>query len=278
MSLDQQLRAAFSREAEMQNAPTAPDVDRLIIGGRVRQRRRNLARVGVAAAAAVLVAGGVYGVVKIDSGTTVEPAPPQPTTTPQPYREDDAAKIEPGTYRMLAGLDATALALIDADITFDDAGWHSGNYPVLSDEGAYGGVAVYRPSALAARTGCDSDAPNTEVGETPQSLAQQLAQLPRSTVVQSPTPVQAFGREAVHLRLRIDNDCGDRVYRVAETLRGSHGISYSDTPHKVVIDFRVVEVAGVPVVVEMWHDDDASSELVDRIARTRDSITFVTGG
>ena len=26
----------------------------------------------------------------------------------------------------------------------------------------------------------------------------------------------------------------------------------------------------------MWHHDDASSQLVDRIARTRDSITFVT--
>ena len=62
----------------MRTAP-APDVDRLIIGGKVRQRRRNLARVGVAAAVAVLVAGGVYGVTKIDHGTAVGPAgkPPQ---------------------------------------------------------------------------------------------------------------------------------------------------------------------------------------------------------
>jgi hypothetical protein len=45
----------------------------------------------------------------------------------------------------------------------------------------------------------------------------------------------------------------------------------------VVIDFWVVDLDGVPVVVDMWHQDDASSQLVDRIARTRDSISFVTG-
>ena len=45
----------------------------------------------------------------------------------------------------------------------------------------------------------------------------------------------------------------------------------------MVIDFWVVDLVGVPVVVDMWHQEDASSKLVDRIARTRDSITFATG-
>ena len=40
MNLDEQLRAALDREAEMQQGP-APDVDRLISGGKVRRRRRN---------------------------------------------------------------------------------------------------------------------------------------------------------------------------------------------------------------------------------------------
>ena len=44
------------------------------------------------------------------------------------------------------------------------------------------------------------------------------------------------------------------------------------------MDFWVVDLDGTPVVVEMWHDEDASSELLDKIARTRDSITFVTTG
>jgi hypothetical protein len=65
-------------------------------------------------------------------------------------------------------------------------------------------------------------------------------------------------------------------YRVAETVRGGHDITYQDAADDVVIDFWVVDLDGVPVVVDMWHEGDASSQLVDQIARTRDSITFVT--
>jgi hypothetical protein len=272
MNLDQQLRAALRQEAEMRIAP-APDLNGLIRGGRARQRRRNLARVAVAAAVAVLVAGGVYGGAKINFGTAVEPAKAASTTAPQTYRATRAA-IEPGTYRMFAGVDATG-AVINADITFDIEGWQADDYPVLWDAGA---VAVYQPLALAAGRGCATDKPNTKVDKTPQKLAQQLAHLPRSTVVQPPTPVLAFGHPAVHLRLRINQDCGAGVYRVAQTPRGGHGITYGSNPGKVVIDFWVVDVGGAPVVVDVWHGTDASSDLVSQIARVRDSITLVTGG
>ena len=177
---------------------------------------------------------------------------------------------------MLVGVDATG-ASIHADITFDAEGWQDDDYPVLWDEG-YGAVAVYRPLALAAGTGCLTDKPNTNVAKTPRKLAQQLARLPRSTVVQPPTPVQAFGRPAIHLRLRINQDCGAGVYRVAETIRGGHGITYGDPPKTVVIDFWVVDVGGVPVVVDVWHEVDASSQLLGQLARVRNSITFLASG
>jgi hypothetical protein len=174
------------------------------------------------------------------------------------------------------GVDATG-ATIDASFTADGAGWTSGNYPVVSEYLSYGGVSAYQPMALAAGTGCTGDAPSQDVGDTPQALAQKLAQLPQSTVVQPPTPVQAFGHDAVHLQLRITPDCPQREgYRVAETPRGSHGINYSDDLKDVVIDFWVVDLDGVPVVVDAWHHDDASSGLVNRIAQARDSITFST--
>ena len=80
MNLDEQLRAALDREAEMQKGP-APDVDRLISGGRVRRRRRNVVRFGVASAlAVVLVGGGVYGVRQIDTGA---PDPAHPRERPR---------------------------------------------------------------------------------------------------------------------------------------------------------------------------------------------------
>jgi hypothetical protein len=301
MNIDRQLRAALSDEAERQNAP-APDVARLIHGGQVRQRRRNRARAawaGVVAAASVLVAGGMYAVLNAGAETADLPAhvptvtPSPSTSTPRTYTLNRSA-IEPGTYRMLVGVDANDLP-IDADLTFAEQSesggghrsWRSDNYPVLSDEsGHYGGVAVYQPTALAAGTGCLSDKPNTHVGQTPQKLAQQLAQLPHSTVLQSPTPVQAFGHPAVHVQVRITNDCPNDIYRVAMTLRGGHGISYGHTS-QTIIDFwvedvgagrpMVDDVGGVPVVVETWHQQGASSQLLDQIASTRDSIRFVTG-
>ena len=210
----------------MLNAP-APDMDRLISGGRARRRRRTLARTGIAAVlVAVLVGGGAYGVMQIDSGTAVEPAqPPSTTTTPETFQDLDGDPLEPGTYRVAVGADASGVA-IGADLTFDDEAWNANDFPVLLKEGRYGGVAVYQPAALAAGDGCSNENPNRDVADSPQALAEQLALLPQSTVAQPPAPAQAFGRDAVHLRLRIDHDCGtSRYYRVAESELGAqHGI------------------------------------------------------
>lgn len=283
MTFDEQLRAALNLEAEMLDAPR-PDVQDLISGGRERRRRRNTTRLGGVAAAVVLVAGGVYGVMQLDPGSASSSdvaasptATSEPPTTSQPVPIDGAALDADTTYRMLVGVGATG-ETIDVDLTVDGTGWTSGNFPVVSEYLSYGGVGAYRPMALAAGSGCADDGPSMDVGETTQALAQQLTQLPSSTVVQPPTPVQAFGHDALHLQLRIAADCpDDQGYRVAETPRGSFGINYADVPKDVVIDFWVVDLDGVPVVVDMWHQDDASSQLVDRIASTRDSITFVTG-
>lgn len=260
----------------MLNAP-APDMDRLISGGRARRRRRTLARTGIAAAlVAVLGGGGAYGVMQLDSGTAVEPAQPPSTTSPKTYRDRDGESLEPGTYRMTLGVDASGVP-IGADLTFDDEAWNANDFPVLYDAGSYGGVAAYQPTALAAGNGCSNKEPDREVAGNPQALAEQLARLPRSTVAQAPAPVQALGRDAVHLRLRIDNDCGDYFYRVAESDLGErqHGISYNTAAAKeVVIDFWVFDIDGEAVVVDTWHEADATTELRDQLARVRDSITF----
>jgi hypothetical protein len=217
-------------------------------------------------AAAVLVAGVVYGGIRIDSPTSDEPAQSPVAPSPSPTTL---------AYQMLVG-DARGVA-IHADVTLD-GNWHIDSYPLLQGTRSFGGLAVYRPSALAAGNGCLSDEPNRQVGQTPQKLAQQLAQLPRSTLLQPPTPVQKLGRQAVHLQLRINPDCGRSVYRVAETANGGHGISYGPTSRHVVIDFWVENVRGVPVVIETWHQDETPSQMVNQIARSLNSLTFTTGG
>ena len=54
----------------------------------------------------------------------------------------------------------------------------------MLNEGLNGGFGVYRPDALAAGSGCTGDDSMIEPATTPAALAQQLAALPGSTVVQ----------------------------------------------------------------------------------------------
>ena len=278
MSLDDQLRDALNLEAEMRDVPQ-PDLQGLISGGRARRRRRNAARIGIAAAVAVLVGGGSYGVTQLDSESSGVPEitdePTQPPTTPSSLR--DGRPPEPGTYRIFVGRDAD-VEVIEADVTLEGPGWSSSSgYPLLSEGRSRAGVGAYQPSAVAGRSGCTSSweaypQQTRDAGETPGDLAQQLARLPRSTVLQPPAPTEAFGRDAIHLKLRIDDNCPvPESYRVVD----GRGISYSNVAKEVVIDFWVVDLGGAPVVVDMWHQAGSSAQLVDRVARARDSISFV---
>ena len=172
-------------------------------------------------------------------------------------------------------------APIAADLTFAGLGWSAGNFPLLGDGESFGGVAVYQPSALAAASGCDDDLVTSNVEGSPSSLAQQLATLPGSTVLQPAKPTELLGRYAVHVQVRIPQTCPmPSYYRVAETPRGGRGITYDrpdGTLPPVVMDFWVMELEGRPIVVDTWHQQGASADLVRRIAQARDSITFVTG-
>jgi hypothetical protein len=282
MNLDEELRAALSLEADMQNA-TRPDVDGLITGGRARRRRRNVLWAGGAALAAVLIGGGAYAVTQIDRDDAGKsPIVDEPTSdasaaaVPAALPEDAGDEhLEPGTYRILVGSDASG-GEIEADLTLEGPSWSGGNFPTVQEGVTYGGLGVYRPDALAAGSGCDHDVANELVREHPQALAQQLAELPGATVVQPVTSTQKLGYGAQHLRLRIADDCSAYGgYRVAETPRGSRGISYSTVPTTVVMDFWVLNLDGVPVVIDTWYQSGASTDLVDRVTRASDSISFV---
>jgi len=127
--------------------------------------------------------------------------------------------------------------------------------------------------------GCNMVAGLEPAAGEPQQLAQQLAQMPRSEIVQQPTPTNALGRSAVHLRLQVDAACGDGAAYLATDNRG---ISYFDKtptgPVIVTIDFWVLDVNGTTVIVDMFHTKDAPRSLVAQAAAARESITLVTKG
>ena len=78
--------------------------------------------------------------------------------------------------------------------------------------------------------------------------------------------------------MRIDDQCPHpEWYQVAHGPAGVRGITYSRHAKEVLIDFWVVDLDGTTVVVDMWHQVDAPTELVGRASQVRDSITFVTG-
>jgi hypothetical protein len=290
MNLDQELRAALDREADMPDIPP-PDIEGLISRGRVRRRRRNANRVGAVAAAVVLVGGTAYGVTQVSSGNprTGPDIADQPsvlpdateTPSPQPYVDTDGNPIEPGAYRKYVGQDGSG-ASISVYLTFDDQGWFSTGHPTVSEYKAttWAGLGVLQPRALAGGTsGCTSDEWRTrsqEPAPTPQALGEQLTRLPRSSVVQPLTTTEAFGYDGVHLRLHIDANCPPRQYYLVAESDGDLGITRARDPGQVVMDIWVVDVDGSPVMVASWHEPEASSDLVDKVTRVRDSIRFVT--
>ena len=285
MSLDKELAAAFGQEAEMREIPL-PDVEGLIRGGRARRRRRNVARIGVAAAAAaVLVGGGAYGVAQVDPGDpgtsrthASESEPSEPAAVPPSFQHLDRAAIEPGTYRMFVGADPAGVK-IEADLTVTGPNWIAGDQPVVSEGDTWAGVGVYQPDALAGAAPCSGDWQSRDAGGTPQALARQLVRLPRSTVVQPLTPTEAFGHDAIHLRLRIDDQCPlDEYYQIAVgASRESRHHLRPRPPRRSSSTSGSWTWTGLPVVVDMWHQVDASTELVGRATQVRDSINFVTG-
>ncbi len=284
MTLDKELTAAFGREAEMREIPL-PDVEGLIRGGRARRRRRNVGRIGIAAAvAAVLVGAGAYGVAQVDPGdpgtVTVPPATSEssePAAVPPSFQYLNRTVIEPGTYRMFVGADPAGVK-IEADLTVTGPNWIAGEQPVVYEGDTWAGVGVYQPDALAGVGPCSGDWQSRDASGNPQAMARQLVRLPRSTVVQPLTPTEAFGHDAIHVRLRIDDQCPlGEWYQVAASPAGVRGITYSNRTKEVLIDFWVVDLDGTAVVVDMWHQVDASTELVGRATQVRDSVNFVPG-
>lgn len=76
--------------------------------------------------------------------------------------------------------------------------------------------------------------------------------------------------------MRIDTSCpAPSYYSVARSMTGERGISFTEPPADVMIDFWVIDLDGTTVVVDLWHEVDAPQDLVDRATSALDSIAFL---
>jgi hypothetical protein len=241
-------------------------------------RRRSVSRLGLATAAVLVLVGvsacevgeGDSRDPETDGGVAEEVAPVSETTAvPTENREEVGVDHE-------SGLPISIVVPGDADFF----GGGTGVTPE-DDEALQVGLDVFQAESLAGGSSACSDeswsARSRQPAATAQALGRQLEQFPRSTVTRSVRPTSAFGHDAFHLRLRVDNGCpAGQAYRVAAA-ETDFGISYSDTPQEVVVDFLVVDVDGTPIVVALWNEAGAPTDLVQQATEVRDSITFATG-
>lgn len=274
MSLDKQLREVL-RDEGLSRTPPPPDLDRLIGGGRARRRRRSAARAGMALASVALIGGTAYGLGQADLRTS-DGGPDtasQPTSVAGP---DGRSSIEPGTHTYSAGT-ASSGKRLEFEVTLEGPGWVQADQPLLIDGVHAAGTAAYRPELVAAASACSKSVQGERAALTPRGLARQLARLPQGTVLEPPTPTRILGHRALHLSMRIGAVCpasGYYVVAIAET--DERGVSYTEPPTDVLIEFWVVDLDGTTVVVDQFHDVDAPQSLVDRVTDARESIDFLS--
>ena len=209
MSLDEELRTTLGLEAGARSVPP-PDVLGLIRGGRIRRRRRTVARLGAVAVAALLVGAIGLGVATEPprgSGAGL-PARPDRRNRGIPRSISDRVVLPPDTYRAYVGrqrgrwrdhrrLHPRRAVLAGRRLRDPDR-------PVRRTAG----FGVYQPDVLAASgTGCADDPMAPAPGTSPQALARRLARLPAQHRPPGAHRTEAFGFPAEHLRLQIDVDC-----------------------------------------------------------------------
>lgn len=104
MNLDDQIRAALNKEAEVPRTPQ-PDVQGLIRGGRARRRRRNAVWAGGTVLAAVIAVIGGYAAAQLGDTHAEDLVTGLPSPQPMPDSGEPVA-IDAGTYEVLRRSDA----------------------------------------------------------------------------------------------------------------------------------------------------------------------------
>ena len=129
----------------------------MVNGGESRRRRRNAMRIGLAAAAVLLV-GGVYGATQLsgnDDSDAERRREPSPVSRPRPRSHRTGLTTMHRSRRARTGpsVGFAGPGDIEADFTVDGEGWKGSNYPVAYAGEDFAGLGVYQPASVAGGCG-----------------------------------------------------------------------------------------------------------------------------
>ena len=275
MSLDDQLRSVLNAEADVRTGPPL-DVPGLIRGGQARRRRRHAAWAGGSVLAAVIAAGGMYGVAQLgdDAAGSAEVIAGQPTPQALPSSEI-GVPIEAGTY--VAGGQGEVAPYA---VTVPD-GW-TGVYgdTVAKHWDGPGPIEIY-PFALE-EIGLFDDAckgPGS-MGTAPSSVDSLVNGLRRQgsgVEVSDPVTTTLGGLPATRIDVDLPSDqprVGCRLGSGALQIWRAHGADYFVLFPDDRASLFVVDVAGQAQVVVSKSGDDVSAADRAELESVLGSIRF----
>jgi hypothetical protein len=259
-----------------------PDLEDLERRGRSLRRRRAAAGAGGLALALAAIAGIAH---VATGGPDTAPAPGPATQPPSPA---SGLSLVPGDPEDLLAL-GPAWVNLDADeagagespvkVVFDvaDAGWEWSTYGMGLRRSAearddYAASVFFLPHPTARLGSCGAERVEA-LGNDPGNLLANVApllDLARSSVLEQPQVVTAFGHTAVHLRLRTDSPCPGGGADLTDQLAGQSSGGTVKPGWEVPQTLDVWHIvlpgeASASILVASWeHVGATDAQLVDR--------------
>lgn len=208
------LRIADFRE-RAERGIAAPDLATLERRGRVLRQRRVTAVAG-GLALTLAVGFGATRVLAPEEGAAPGPSTPPSATPTSALATGNLARVDDGRDEVVLAVGPAFLAVgratVRFDVPVDNWEWWGSGMGLRSSSDtpdSYSSAIFFLQSPSARVEPCRADR-GRALGNDPERLIANVAPLlevPRTTVLESPRVVSAFGGLAVHLRIRSDGSC-----------------------------------------------------------------------
>ena len=230
----------------------------------LRSRRNAIAGVapwsGIAAAAAILVAGLVF-ILARDNTPVAEPAPNATRISP----DEMDSPLAPGAY--FVDTDGDGASSVGGTFVVEDSGWSSLPAGARKEFGEdFVSLLVVQVDEVWSPA-CGGGEP-LAAGSTAEALANQVAAA-GFTIREALAPVTAFGHDGHHLAVETTGCVGDQ----SPVWQGPTFGRFYQAPGQVV-DYWFLDVEGTPVMVEAASFANSPEEDVAELRAVLDTLVI----